>query len=48
VAKGDSQVSTPSPKAYRTATQEVKYGKKTEKKIDKHVTGQKFREPGLY
>ncbi|PMD39487.1 hypothetical protein L207DRAFT_512549 [Hyaloscypha variabilis F] len=48
LANGNSQVSVPSPKAYRSSTQQQevkKYGKKGEKKVDKWTTGQKFSMP---
>lgn len=47
LANGDSQVSLPSPKAYRSSTQQEvkKYGKKGEKKVDKYTTGYKFSMP---
>lgn len=47
MANGNSQVSLPSPKAYRSLTQQEgkKYGKKGEKKVDKYLTGQKFSMP---
>jgi hypothetical protein len=48
LANGNSQVSVPSPKAYRSSTQQQevkKYGKKGDKKVDKWTTGQKFSMP---
>ena len=46
IAKGDSQISLPSPKPYKSGTQqEVKNEKKRKKKIDKYLVGQKFRQP---
>jgi hypothetical protein len=47
LANGDSQVSLPNPKAYRSSTQQEvkKYGKKGEKKVDKYTTGYKFSMP---
>lgn len=47
MANGDSQVSLPSPKAYRSGTQDVKKDEKgkREKKVDKYLVGQKFSMP---
>jgi hypothetical protein len=47
LANSDIQVSFPSPKAYKSATQEVRANKvkKVEKKVDKYVFGQKFSMP---
>ncbi len=47
MATGNSQINLPSPKSYRSATQEFrgKEAKKSEKKVDKYVSGQKFSMP---
>jgi hypothetical protein len=46
MANGSSQISLPSPKPYKTSTQqEMKHEMKGKKKIDKYLVGQKFRQP---